>query len=428
MRLNEWRARISKSRIALLGAGLLLAGNIFFAGAQWLLISYLARVHGVKALGEYSLALAILAPFYSITYYGLRSMLARDARELLNVEELLRLRLCIFFVASAFFWILVWVMGWDFGAVEVIAFVYFAKFIESISDICYGAMYRSGRPQFHGLSLLLRATSAVFLVYAVAAFNYEKIEAIFFSIIASWAAVLLLHDIYVARIELRNVLRPLSMSELHRFKGLLLTGVPLVFSAVIGAMLFNIPNYALGYFQGSEAVGLYASMFSFSIFLNLIAITVGQAALPGLAAAFVKGNRSEFNFTLIVCVGFVAALSIFAVLVGYFAGMPILQFAFGSSISAQAPIFPIILLMSAPFLVAQILSYAVTALGNYGALAKVNVFATAVAAVAAAPLVIRFSVLGAGGVVLLTGGVQVIGYWLVLRRISVNNELTGDAI
>src|ERR1035441_7561447 len=55
-----------------------LAGNAFYAAAQWATLSLIAKLGGSQMLGQYALAVALTTPLVMFSHLNLRAVLATD--------------------------------------------------------------------------------------------------------------------------------------------------------------------------------------------------------------------------------------------------------------------------------------------------------------------------------------------------------------
>src|ERR1017187_7483394 len=69
-----------------------LVGNTVYAGCQWGMISFLARLGSTSAVGQFALAFAVTAPIFMLTNLFLRGVQATDARSEFRFGDYFTLR------------------------------------------------------------------------------------------------------------------------------------------------------------------------------------------------------------------------------------------------------------------------------------------------------------------------------------------------
>lgn len=388
---------------------ILLAGNILYAGCQWLLMSSLVRGESVSLLGSYSYSLSILAPAIAVGNLGLRSILARDFANEFDATDFLKLRWFCFVAAVGSLIAVLAIFSDDSQTLIVVSLVAFAKMAEGCSDICYGAMQKLNRAAAQGVSLTLRCISAAcfFLGFWHAT---ETVTSGFFGIALAWLLVLVVFDMPNAGIRTRDLLTSVSGSDLKRYAGVARQSIAIVITALVGSVLVAVPNFFIERILGLESLGYYASFFCFSVAMNLVGTSLGQGALAGLSRLHAVGNTAGFYKKVITDVALLIVMAGVALVVTAVWGETILLFAFGAKVSGMHSVLPAVIALSIPMFVAQYLSYAVTAIAAYSSISWITITALVVSVVLAFPLVTNFGITGAAAIVFVTGSIQVCGF------------------
>lgn len=387
----------------------LLTGNFFYAGCQWLLMTSLVKSSSVSLLGFYSYSLSILAPVIAIGNMGLRSLLARDSVDEYNASDFLKLRVLCFAVAVGLLLVTFGMTSDNYEFLLIIFLVAVAKMAEACSDICYGAMQKLNRGALHGISLILRCALAI-LLFSVFWHIADDVRMGFAGIGVSWFVVLLFFDMPQSKIGVKDVFVRVSRDDLRHYLKVAQRSVPIVVTALVGSVLVAVPNYSIERVLGFETLGYYTSIFCFSVAMNMVGTTFGQAALTRLSRLHNNGETSKFYrkvFADIFLILMAASIFVFTLVIW---GRPILAVTFGDKVSVMHMDLPIVVALSIPMFIAQYLSYAVTATAEYASITRVTIFALVVSTILAYQFVSDFGLVGAAMLTFITGSIQVLGF------------------
>lgn len=110
------------------------AGNLVYAGTQWLILVVLAQLAAPAAVGQFALGMAIAAPAILLANLQLRVVLATDARDEHAWADYLGLRLSGTAVALVVIAAIA-LIGYRGDSARVICLVAAAKAVEAVSDL-----------------------------------------------------------------------------------------------------------------------------------------------------------------------------------------------------------------------------------------------------------------------------------------------------
>jgi O-antigen/teichoic acid export membrane protein len=373
---------------------------------QWLLMAYLSRSEGAGVLGAYTLAVSIISPFLAIVYSGARSIIAADVGFQYRLSDILMLRMIILLLVGAVIFLSFVTVSPDSILTVMVMLVFAVKIPDALADICYGGMYRAGRSYFHGISIVIKVIMAATVFYfSVDYYGSYRIGMVSIAIV--WLVVMMILDVKFSGVAGGEIIRSFGRFLRHGAKGFFLLGAPLGVSAALGAVLFNVPNYAIASFHGVSMLGVYSAMFSFVVVLNMIGATAGQIALPLVAGFISRGDAGSILRVLAAGCSFLLVLGAFFSVFVWFFGGQVLYLMFGEHVSQHSEYFVFVAVLAMPLLIAQFLSYVVTAYGRYRIIMYATISGLLISVVFSFWLVVDYGIIGASLVVFMVGIVQV---------------------
>lgn len=335
---------------------LLLAGNLLNAMYLWLVTSVLARQFGINLLGQYTLALSIITPFFCFIYFGFKTLLVTDVSLKYNASKLFKIKHLLSFVFISILVVFYNIFYSQEISKDIFYLLLFFKILDTYYDFFVGMNYRNDNPRKHGATLLVRSISFIIL-FIIGAFVLNSYRVSFVLVIVSSAALLYYFDIRTSKINFKFnkvLLEKIEVKELFK------RSFPIVASAFVGSVLVNIPNYYIAYFYDSKQVGFYSIFYSFNTLINIILISLGQLYLRKISKYYHDCLFSKINYMVVKVIFIIIGLSFIAYLTTLLIGDFILQMLFGNDALYYAKLFPYLFLFSIPIYLGQFLSYVAT--------------------------------------------------------------------
>jgi O-antigen/teichoic acid export membrane protein len=369
-----------------------LAGNVVYAGTQWLALVALARLGTPAAVGQFALGLAIGAPVVLLSNLQLRSVLATDAHDQHAWPDTLGLRLMTTALALV---VIAAIAGLGYGGATaaVIALAGVAKVIEGISDLYYGLLQKHERMDVMARSLMLRG--ALGLGALVAGFALTRDVGVAVAGMAgAWAVVLVAHDVPAAAALVPAGargprLRPEAQLALARL------ALPLGVTMLFVSLQQNIPRYVVEHGLGEAALGIFTAMAYVQVAGEIAIRALGQTATPRLARHWHAGERAAFDALLARLLALGAGLGVGAVVLAAALGELVLELFFGPAYAAEAAVFTWLMAAAAVSWIGSLLGYAASATRAFARFTAPYAAVTAVALIAAVTLIPRHGLLGA---------------------------------
>jgi O-antigen/teichoic acid export membrane protein len=372
-----WRPRPVSLRA---NFGWTFAGQVVYAGSQWVLIAAIANLGTPEAVGRFALGLATTGPVFLLAAMHLRGVQATDAARTFAFGDYLGVRLGAMGVALACA-TAVGLLGYDGETGRIVLAVGVSKAVEGLSDVHYGLQQQSERMRAVATSLVWRGLLSVIAVGGVLLAGGSLLAAVLAQA-GAWVAVLLLHDVRAALPLLGGAsgLRP-------RFHGatvrrLVALALPLGLVMMAVSLRTNVPRYFIERTLGTAGLGVFAALYSFVAAGTMVVSALGQSASPRLARHHHAGDIRAFRRLLRRLMLMAAALGAGGVTVAALAGRPLLDLVFGPEYAARADVLVVLMVAGAVAYAGSFCGYALTAARLFKV--QLPLFATTTAACAAA--------------------------------------------
>jgi O-antigen/teichoic acid export membrane protein len=386
----------------------MLIGNGTFSLSQWARISVLAKLSSPGIVGEYCLALALVAPIFTFTNLQLSAVQATDARHRYRFCDFAGLRLLsstLVLLAVGFLTValhrrdpLAWILTLGLAT-------------DSLCEIFGGLQQKHERMDRLGMSLLLRgmlsilAFSAVFfqtrsLVWAAAA-----LPAASFLVLVTW-------DIPKGKSLLRGA--PMLAWSLERLRGLALFALPLGINMLLISLNVNIPRYALAKYSGRSELGIFASLSYVVMAVGLVVNGLGQSVSARLSRYYAEGMLLKFRSLIARLCGAGTLLGLCCLAGAALIGRPLLALLYRPEYAAHLNVFLVLAATSGVSAVASFLGYGITAAHVFRRQLWTMLAVVTTTSAGSLILVPRYHAMGAAFSLLLSALVGVCGAWLVL--------------
>lgn len=337
-------------------ASLLLAGNLLSAIYFWVVTSILARQFGIALLGQYTLALSIITPFFCFIYFGFRTLLVTDVNVKYDASRLFKIKHLLSLIFITFLIVFYNIFYSKEISKDIFYLLLLFKILDTYYDFFIGMNYRNDNARKHGSTLLIRSILFIIL-FIIGSFILESYRISFVLVIISSSVLLYIFDIRYSKINFKfNKV----LLEKNETKELFKRSFPIVASAFVGSVLVNVPNYYIAYFYDSKQVGFYSIFYAFNTLINIVLISLGQIYLRKISQYYEKLFFNEINSIVVKVVFFIIGFSILASLVTLLTGDFILKMLFGNDALYYAKLFPYLFLFSIPIYLGQFLSYVAT--------------------------------------------------------------------
>ncbi|MBI4902863.1 MAG: oligosaccharide flippase family protein [Acidobacteria bacterium] len=339
-----------------------LAGNVFQAASQWMLVVLLSRLGTPLDVGRFSLGLAITSPILAATNLQLRAVQATDTEGKFDFGHFAALRVLgtvAFLVVTL---LAVSLLRNDQGAVFVVLAVAIVRSADSFGELAYGLMHHKERLDWIAHSQTAKAIAALAAMYVVFVASGSLLYSILTIATCQWVLCLAVDLPLMSASKPQAGLRPIwESAELFRLFRLAL---PLGATLLFGALNASIPRYFLKHCCGDRDVGLYSTMAYASIGGSLLVMAMGQALAPRMARAYVS-NQREYRRLSRFLIGFAALAGILMVGISVVWGRQFLAILYGDEYSKSEYAFIILTIGSLCSMIGSAVGCCLTSAHHY---------------------------------------------------------------
>lgn len=349
------------------------AGNVIYAGCQWLMLVVLAKLGKPEMVGQYALALAVTAPVLMFASLDMRTVIATDAKGQYRFTEYLGIRLLTTALALLAIAGITLVSGYSLETALVILIIGLSKGFDALSDIFYGLFQQHELMNRIAVSKMLRGIFSLAILAAGIYLTRSLIWGVV-GIALAWGVNLLFYDARNAALILSRVVQErlparsnISLRALQprlnipTFFRLAWLALPLGVVLLLISLNTNIPRYFIESFLGERNLGFFAAMSSLMVAGNTVVGALGQSASPRLAQYYAAGNLGGYRslVTRLVLIG--TALGVAGIAVTAVAGRELLTLLYRPEYAEYAGVLPWLMVAAGIGYVASFLGESMTA-------------------------------------------------------------------
>lgn len=302
-------------------------GSIVYVGVQWLQTVLVARLLGYEDAGIFGLAMSVTNIFFAISIYGMKNFQISDIEEKYTAGNYLFSR--VITGGGAFFLCTVFAIVNQYDIKQTICIVVYMlfKLSESFFDVISGFYQKHWRMDVMGKSLLIRSVLMLVIFPTIIWVTKDLLVAI----IAMSLAVFLVIIFYdYKRVKILEVIEYKKNS--HKIPTLLFECLPLGLYLILSTSIGSVPRYFLEVYQGTEKLGIYASVAAPTLIVQMAATYVFNPMVTVLAESYNKREKGKFLKTMKQCVLSTIVVSVVAIVGGKIFGKLGLKMLYGESI------------------------------------------------------------------------------------------------
>lgn len=379
-------------------------GSSIYLLCQWLCTVFVVRLAGFEQAGYLSLAISLSNPFICIANYGMRSYQVSDTEEADNDRTYILSRmiscatsfaLCVAFLA---------VRKYSLEQTLCILLYILYRLSEAFVDVYQGISQRAGRMDGTGISLGIRglfsAAAFYFVLLAVKSLPWA-----IFSMAVVCYMIVFIFDVPFTH----KVVKFTDRAEPKAAIALLRRCAPLLLYSILSVVIMTIPRYCLELYHGSEVLGLYSSVATPTVIVQVAATYIFSPTLTAFANHYANNDKRQFMKMFYIVCAFIVAIGALAMAVAALFAKEGLTILFSERIEQIMPyaymLYPLIgctILTALSLFLCAIL----TVIRRFGLLVIGNAIGLAVCAFLSVPLISRYSMDGCNMVCLIALSVQ----------------------
>lgn len=290
-------------------------GSIFYCLCQWIITVLVVRIDSFEASGQLSLAMTTSSSFSAIALFSMRNYQMSDVDELYKTMHYVGSRVVT--CAISFLLCIGYSVMMGVSVYQLLCIIFFmvVRLVEATVDVLHGINQKYERYDLIGKSFVLRGIVSV-VVFSVCLFVFHDMMLTL--------AIMAIGNVLVALFyDLKNTARFESLKPVIKDKQvytLLITCVPLVIFSFFLSLENLIPKTFLQELYGDEALGIYSSLASPTLVVQVGASVVFGPLLPMFTKVFNSGEykefRNMFHKVLLVMLAMCAVVAVGAAIVG----------------------------------------------------------------------------------------------------------------
>ena len=302
-------------------------GSFIYMLSQWALTIFIVRISGYEDAGNYSLAMSISNIFYGIAIYGIRNYQVSDIYHKYTSRQYIDARYITCGMAYILSMIFVGLNSYDLYKVLIILIFMVFKMHEAIIDVYHGIDQMLWRLDIAGKSYILRSFTTFFGFIGCLFFSKNLFLSILIMTICAYLCICLYDIPNVKKIEDISLDRNLKKS-----KQLLIECAPVVIYLFMSTCITSIPRYILEIFEGSEILGIYSSISTPAIIVQVMASYVFSPLMSLFAQSIANKDRKKCVGLFVKCLVAISVVGIVGICGAKLVGNWGLSLLFGSEI------------------------------------------------------------------------------------------------
>lgn len=302
-------------------------GSVLYLGIQWLQTVLVTRILGYEDAGVFSLAMSVTNIFYALSIYGMKNFQISDMEGKYSPGNYVSSRVVT--AGGAFLMCVCFTLlnGYDQKQSLCIILYMLFKLSESFFDVCLGFYQKNWRMDFMGKSLMMRGILMLCVFTAVMVTTHN----LMWSIIAMAVAVYGVIIFY----DFRNAARLVEIKFSKDFiavRKLLVECIPLAIYMILSTSIGSVPRYFLEMYKGSTALGIYASVATPTLIVQMAATYIFNPMVTVFSEAYAQKDKKRFVKTVRQCLTAVLCISAVGLVGGKLLGKYGLFLLYGESI------------------------------------------------------------------------------------------------
>ena len=404
-------------------------GNVVYAACQWGMLVVLAKMGNATMVGQFALALAIVAPVMMLSKMNLKGVQATDARRDFQFGDYLALRLVTTALSMVIIAGIVVATGYGGVTAAVVLIVGLAKAFETISDIIYGLVQQRERMDRIAISMMIKGGVSLLALGAGVYLTGSIVWGVV-GLAASWALILATYDVRSAALVQDPGALVASLARLFRSEGLLhprwdlrtlvrlgWLALPLGLVMMLNSLGTSVPRYFIQHYLGSRDLGIFAAMAYLMVAGNTVIAALSDSASPRLSQYYAAGNRAAYRQLLFRLLLLGGGLGLAGVLVSAVAGKLVLTLLYRPEYAQHADVLVWLAITATGTFLIWFLGCGMTSARYFRVQTPLNAGALLITALACPLLIPGHGLLGATWALLLGTLTQLVAMSAVLALI-----------
>lgn len=315
-------------------------GSFSYLFAQWLLTFLVVRLSsGYDNAGNLSLAISVTNIFYNLACFNVRPYLVSDIHQKYSYDDYVSFRFLTSFLS--FFLCFLYILFFHYELEQLICIMIYMiyKLGEACVDIFHAIEQKQSRMDIGGISLLSRG------VLSVISFTISML--LIHNVNLSILLMTLLSWIFIVAFDFPQV-RRFSKFKLHfkwsTQKELFCEFLPLAIGTFIGTMCTSLPRQILEIIEGTNDLGIYATVATPAVIVQVASSYVYNPLLVQFSKYRASNMKKKFEKLFIETIFIIIGLGLLFFVGSLFLAEWGLKLLYGVEISKYSYLFfPIII-------------------------------------------------------------------------------------
>lgn len=310
-------------------------GSFTYLICQWLLTLIVVRVSGdMSDAGNLSLAISITNIFYNLACFQVRPYLVSDLKHHYAVSEYSAFRILTCSLSAVACVIYISAFGYTRETFLCIVLYMLYKEGEAWVDLLHGLEQRKSRMDIGGFSLFVRGILSVGS-FGVSLYFTESLSKSIAIMAVCTIGFIIIFDCSAA-LKFEKYIPSFNWKQMAR---MLFEFLPLAIGAFMSTIAATLPRQMFESQMGSEKLGIYSTVATPAVFVQVAASYVFNPVLTKLAQLYEGGKKKDFIKVVSKISGILLILSITCICGAAILGKWGLTLLYGKTIGEYAYLF-----------------------------------------------------------------------------------------
>lgn len=322
-------------------------GSLIYYACQWLMTVLIVRISGYENAGVLSIAMSVTSAPAIIGLFNIRNYQVSDLEGQFSDTVYIRSRRYTNILSFIICCIMVISGKYSLNKVLVILTFMIFKMSEGLADVYYGIEQKKERMDYVGISLTIRGIGTIVL-FLMGLFVSDSLIVSILMISAFSFSFVYFYDRRIVKQWMnkeKKVVKDKKVEKQAVIK-LLQICLPLAIVAFLNNLSLSIPKIYLEKYYGSEVLGVYSSIASPTMVVQLAATTMFAPLIPILSLCFQGKNKKGFLGILKKFILIILGFSIICIIGAKILGCWGLTLLFSDSIEPYVWLFVPIVIVS----------------------------------------------------------------------------------
>ncbi|WP_027432230.1 lipopolysaccharide biosynthesis protein [Lachnospira multipara] len=289
-------------------------GSIWYSACQWLITIIVYHIASYEAAGYLSLAMTTSSSFSAISLFSMRNFQVSDVKGEYSRHEYVGSRILTCLIAFIFCAVASIYGNSIYQMLCIDAFM-LVRVAEALVDVLHGENQKHNRYDYIGKSYILRGALTVIIFSIGLKFSDDLLITLFIMAIAN-LAVAILYDWF--KTNALDKIKPIIIS--NEVISLLKKCVPIVIFSFLLSLQNLIPKNILQQIMGTDQLGIYSTIASPTLVVQVFASVAFNPFLPAFSLAYMEEEYDKFlkmlRKTYLAFIGLGVIVTIGAMLLG----------------------------------------------------------------------------------------------------------------